>query len=69
MELEQFIKFIVLHAIVDTTKEDVLIGFPVNKEKPDKYDVLNYRPVSILNAFSKIYEKVIKNQIMSYFDK
>ena len=22
-----------------------------------------------LNAFSKIYEKVIKNQLMSYFDK
>ena len=34
---------------------------PVDKGKPDKYDVLNYRPVSILKAFSKIYEKVIKN--------
>ena len=32
---------------------------PVDKEKPDKYDVLN----------SKIYEKVIKNQLVSYFDK
>ena len=40
---------------------------PVDKGKPDKYDVLNYRPVSILNAFSKIYEKVIKNQLVSYF--
>ena len=29
--------------------------FPVDKEKPDKYDILNYRPVSILNAFSKIH--------------
>ena len=28
-----------------------------------------YRPVSILNAFSKIYEKVIKNQLASYLDK
>ena len=27
---------------------------PLDKGKPDKYDVLNYRPVSILNAFSKI---------------
>ena len=42
---------------------------PVDKGKPDKYDVLNYGPVSILNAFSKMYEKVIKNQLMSYFDK
>ena len=42
---------------------------PLHKGKPDKYDVLNYRPVSILNAFSKIYEKVIKNQLASYLDK
>ena len=42
---------------------------PVDKGKPDKYDVLNYRPVSILDVFSKIYEKVIKNQLVSYFDK
>ena len=42
---------------------------PLDKGKPDKYDVLNYRPVSILNAFSKIYEKVIENQLASYLDK
>ena len=42
---------------------------PLDKGKPDKYDVLNYRPVSILNVFSKIYEKVIKNQLASYLDK
>ena len=42
---------------------------PVDKRKPDKYDVLNYKPVSILNAFPNLYEKVIKNQKVSYFDK
>ena len=42
---------------------------PLDKGKPDKYGVLNYRPLSILNAFSKIYEKVIKNQLASYLDK
>ena len=42
---------------------------PVDKGKSDKYDVLNYRPARILNTFSKIYEKVIKNQLMFYFDK
>ena len=42
---------------------------PLDKEKPDKYDVLNYRPVSILNVFSKIYEKTIKNLLVSYLDK
>ena len=47
----------------------VVYVVPLDKGKPDKYDVLNYRPVSILNAFSKIYEKVIKNQLASYLDK
>ena len=42
---------------------------PVDKGKPDKYGVLNYRLISILNAFSKIYKKVIKNQLMSCFDQ
>ena len=42
---------------------------PVDKGKPDKFNVLSYRPVSILNVFPKIYEKVIKNQLMSYFEK
>ena len=41
---------------------------PLDKGKPNKY-VLNYRPVSILNIFSKIYEKVMKNQLVSYFNK
>ena len=27
---------------------------PVDKGKPDKYEVLNYRPVCILNTFFKI---------------
>ena len=41
---------------------------PLDKGKPDKYDVLNYRPVIILNDFSKKYKKVIENQLVSYFD-
>ena len=42
---------------------------PIDKGRLDEYDVLNYRPVSIPNIFSKIYEKVIKNQLMSCFEK
>ena len=38
---------------------------PLDKGKPNKYEVLNNRPISILNAFSKIYVKVIKNQLAS----
>ena len=35
---------------------------PLDKRKPNKNDIVNHRPASILNLFSKIYEKVIKNQ-------
>ena len=28
----------------------------------------NYRPVSVLNIFSKFYERVIKSQIVAYID-
>ena len=42
---------------------------PVDKSKPDKYDILNYRAVSILSTFSKIYENEIKNHLVSFFDK
>ena len=38
---------------------------PVDKAILDKFDVINYRPVSIFNTFSKRYEKVIKNQLVS----
>ena len=30
---------------------------PVDKGQPDKYDVLNYLPISIRNTFSKIYKR------------
>ena len=35
----------------------------------DKTDIKNYRPVSILNSLSKVFENVIKNQIVPFFDK
>ena len=35
---------------------------PLDKGKPNKNDTSNFRPVSILNTFSKIYERVMKNQ-------
>ena len=33
----------------------------LDKGKPDRYDIISYRKVSILNAFSKICEKVMKS--------
>ena len=41
---------------------------PAHK-KNDKCDKSNYRPVSILPNISKIYERLIYNQLYEYFDK
>ena len=40
---------------------------PIHKKK-DKGDKTNYSPVSILSNTSKIYEKLIYNQLCDYFD-
>ena len=40
---------------------------PVHKRKK-KSDKTNYRPVSTLLNLSKIYEKLIYNQLYDYFD-
>ena len=42
---------------------------PLNKGEQDKTVERNFRPLSVLNAFSKIYEKVIKNKLIPHLDK
>ena len=42
---------------------------PLDKGKPNKNEMPNFRPVSVLNTFSKIYERVIKDQIFSGMEK
>ena len=37
---------------------------PLGKEKPNKNEISNYRPV--LNTFSKFYEKIIKKQLVRF---
>ena len=40
---------------------------PIHKEGT-KTDVSNYRPISLLNSFSKIYEKLMHNRLMDFFE-
>ena len=37
---------------------------PLDKGNPNKNEMSNFRTVSVLNTFSKIYERVIKDQIV-----
>ena len=37
---------------------------PRDKGKPNKNDISNFRPVGILNTFSEIFQRVIKNQLL-----
>ena len=37
---------------------------PINNKTDDKYVISNFRSVSILNWFSKVYENVIKNELL-----
>ena len=41
---------------------------PLDKGGKDKTNITNYRPVSVLNVFSKFYEKIMKEEIMSFME-
>ena len=41
---------------------------PIHKEG-SKLDVENYRPISLLSSFSKIYEKLMHCRLLDFFDK
>ena len=50
---------------VDSSKRNIV---PVHK-KENKNSIKNYRHISLLPIFSKIYERVIFNSIFNYFIK
>ena len=36
-------------------------------KKEDRRDWTNYRPIGVLNVFSKVFERFILDQLISYF--
>ena len=74
MNANIFAKFICLHFnyCIDIGESPQIFKHaditPAHKKK-EKIDKTNYRPVSILPNLSKIYEKLIYNQLYDYFDK
>ena len=49
-------------------REKVATVTPIFR-KDDKLSKKNYRPISVLNVFSKVFERYILNQMMPFFDK
>ena len=42
---------------------------PLDKDKLSKNEMSNFRPVNVLNKFSKVYERVIRDQIVCRMEK
>ena len=43
-------------------------GSPVDKGTDNKNSISNFRPVSVLTVFSKIFEAVVRNQLALYLE-
>ena len=43
----------------------VALVSPIDKKTDDKSKISNYKPVNVLNIFSKVYEIVLKNNLVS----
>ena len=37
---------------------------PIDKKTDEKNSVLNFRPIGVLNCFSKVYENILKTQLV-----
>ena len=56
-----------LHTGIFPDKLKIAKVIPLFKEKGDDFDFENYRPISLLSVLSKIYERVVFDQIYEYF--
>ena len=53
--------------VFERFKEAVVL--PLFKSKGTKRDRTNYRPISLLNSFSKLLEKIAAQQLVAYLDR
>ena len=63
--LELIFKQVVLTGVFPSEWEEGNIG-PISK-KGDKQNIKNYRPVSLLPIYDKIFERLIFNEMFIYF--
>ena len=64
--LAQIINCTLTTSIFPTTLKAAKV-IPIYKSG-DSTQLTNYRPISVLNAFSKIFEKVISSRLLKYLD-
>ena len=67
-QLTNLINSILIDCHLFPLREKAATVTPVLK-KDDKLSKKNYRPISVLNVFSKVFECYILNQMMPFFDK
>lgn len=62
--LEIIFNLILKNGIIPDSFKNALV-MPIYKGNGLKTDLDNYRPISLLNVFSKIFEKAIKNRLIN----
>lgn len=53
--------------VPDSFKNALVV--PLYKGNGHKTNITNYRPISLLNVFSKIFEKTIKTRLLNYLEE
>lgn len=41
----------------------------IHPKKPDTLDIDNYHPISLLLSFSQVFEKILNNRLLAFFQK
>lgn len=65
--LEHIFNTILVECNIPNSFKTALIT-PIHKGG-DKSDITNYRPISLLNVFSKIFERIVKKRLLTYLEE